>query len=282
MSKKTKVWLILAATLMGIGCIAFAGVMTVLHWDFTNLTTHKFETSEFVISEEYHNISVSTKTANIVFLPSENAETTVICYEQQNMTHAVSVKDGTLQIQVEDTRKWYEYIGISFRCPKITVYLPQGEYNALSVKSITGNIEIPKDFAFQSVDLSVSTGDISVSGVTCSGDVAVYVTTGNATITDLQCKNLTTAGTTGDLYMRNVVAAQMFSAERNTGDITLERCDATELYLKTTTGHVTGSLLSQKVFTVSATTGHIEVPQNTGGGKCEIHTTTGNIKITLE
>lgn len=282
MSRKTKVWFILAALLIVVGCILFVGVMTVLNWDFTELSTYKFETKEYEVAENYQHISVVTKTADIVLLPSDSAKTTVICYEQANMKHAVSVKDGTLQIQVEDTRKWYEYIGISFRCPKITVYLPQGEYNALSVKSITGNIEIPKYFAFQSVDLSVSTGDISVSGVTCSGDVEVHVTTGNATITDLRCKNLTTAGTTGDLYMRNVVAAQMLSAERNTGDITLEKCDATELYLKATTGHVTGSLLSEKIFTAQTGTGHVDVPDTASGGKCEIYTGTGSIKITLE
>lgn len=282
MSRKTKVWLILAALLIVIGSFLFVGVMTVLNWDFTKLSTSKFETNEFIISEKYHDISISTKTADILFLYSESTETKVVCYEQMNMKHTVSVKDGVLEIHVEDTRKWYEYIGISFLTPKITVYVPQGAYGDLTVHSATGNVEVPEGFDFQRMDISVSTGAVSVSGVTCDGDMGIYVTTGRASITDVRCNNLRTAGSTGDLYMRNVIAAETLSAERATGSITLEKCDAAELYLKTSTGNVTGSLLSEKIFTAQTGTGHVDVPDIASGGKCEIYTGTGSIKITLE
>jgi len=282
MSRKTKVWLMLAALLIVIGSILFVGVMTLLNWDFTKLSTSEFETNEYEIAENYQHISVATKTADIVLLPSDSAKTTVICYEQVNMKHTVSVKDGVLKIHVEDTRKWYEYIGISFLTPKITVYVPQGEYGDLTIHSATGNVEIPAGFGFQSMNISVSTGAVSVSGATCYGDIGIYVTTGRASITDVRCDTLRTAGSTGDLYMRNVVTAEKLSAERATGSITFEKCDAAELYLKTSTGNVTGSLLSEKIFTAQAGTGHVDVPNTASGGRCEIYTGTGNIKIVLE
>ena len=61
-----------------------------------------------------------------------------------------------------------------------------------------------------------------------------------------------------------------------------ELCDAGELFIETDTGNVKGSLLSEKIFIVSSDTGRIDVPKSTSGGRCEIETDTGDIKITLE
>lgn len=52
---------------------------------------------------------------------------------------------------------------IHFDLPKITVYLPKGEYAVLSINGSTGNIEIAEDFSFESVDIAISTGDVKGS-----------------------------------------------------------------------------------------------------------------------
>lgn len=59
---------------------------------------------------------------------------------------------------------------IHFDLPKITVYLPKGEYAVLSINGSTGNIEIAEDFSFESVDISISTGDVKLLA-DVSGDV---------------------------------------------------------------------------------------------------------------
>ena len=61
----------------------------------------------------------------------------------------------------------------------------------------------------------------------------------------------------------------------------MELCDAEEIGIKTDTGDVTGSLLSEKVFHARTDTGRIEVPKTTGGGLCEIVTDTGDVRIRL-
>ena len=317
MSKTTKIWLFTAAFLVLIGCIIFGGVMTMLKWDFTKLSTGKYETNDHEIAENFKSISIITNTADIVLLPSENSKTSVSCYEQRNAKHFVSVKDGVLVIEVVDTRKWYEYIGINFGTPKITVYIPHGEYGALLVKSSTGDVEIPKEFNFESMDisestgnvtsfasvltlmkiktstgnirvenvsagtldLSVSTGGIAVSDVICEGNIKINVSTGKTKLTDIGCKNIISRGDTGDISLKNVIAAEKFSIERSTGDVTLDGCDAAEISIKTDTGDVTGTLLSEKVFIVDSDTGRVDVPKTLAGGKCEITTDTGDIRI---
>ena len=138
MKTRTKVWLMIAAFLVLIGCILFGGVMTMLNWDFTKLSTGKYEKNDYKIQDDYQHISIITDTADIMFVSCESQTPSVSCYEQKNNRHSVSVKDGTLEIRIVDTRKWYEHIGINFGAPKITVYIPAGEYGKLSVKASTG------------------------------------------------------------------------------------------------------------------------------------------------
>ncbi len=320
MSKSAKIWLVIAASLILLGCILFVGAMTVLKWDFTKLSTNKYETNKYEITENYKNISIVTNTADIRFVPSENASGSVVCYEQNNLKHSVTVKDGTLGIEVVDTRKWYEFIGFSFGKPKITVYLPQGEYGVLSIKSSTGDIEIPKEFMFEGMDISASTGDVgsfasasgriqiktstgnirvenasagalllsvstgrvTVSDVTSEGDVTVGVSTGKTYLTDIACRSVISSGDTGDISLKNVIATDTFSIERDTGRVKLEGCDAAEIFIETDTGDVSGTLLSEKMFITETDTGRVDVPKSVTGGRCEITTDTGDIRIRVE
>ncbi|MBR5529305.1 MAG: DUF4097 family beta strand repeat protein [Oscillospiraceae bacterium] len=316
---KTKKWLIAAGCLVLLGCIIFAGVMTMLKWDFSKLSTSKFETNAHAITETFQNISILSDTAQITLVPSDGKGSSVVCYEHSNETHTVTVKNGTLVIERNDTRRWYEYIGISFGSPKITVSLPQGEYGTLSIQSGTGNVKIPNAFGFEaiaidqstgdvhnqasvsgkmeittstgniylenvsasSLSLSVSTGKVTAKNVDCREDMNVKASTGKAALADVQCKNLFSDGSTGDLTLENVIATEKFSLIRSTGDIKLLRCDAAELFIETDTGDVTGSLLTDKVFLAETETGRVDVPRTVSGGRCEITTDTGNIKITV-
>ncbi len=320
MSKITKIWLIIAASLVLVGCIIFGGVMTMLKWDFTKLSTGKYETHNYEIDENFNNISIVTDTADILFVPSEDPKTSVVCHEQKNMKHSVTVQNGKLVIEIVDTRKWYEYIGINFGTPKITVYIPQGEYGALFVKSSTGNVEIPEEFKFENIDISestgnvtnyasaseniiiktstgnirvenvsantldfsVSTGRITVSNVTCEGDVKINVSTGKTNLTNIGCKNVVSNGDTGAISLKNVIAAEKFSIERSTGDVKFDRCDAAEIFVETDTGDVRGSLLADKIFVVQTNTGNVDVPKTATGGKFEITTSTGDINISIK
>lgn len=317
MKKSTTLWLIIAAALVLAGSIVFTGVMMMLNWDFSQLSTVKYQTTEYTISEDFKNIAINIDTADIAFVAAEKA--TVICHEQKNATHRVTVENGSLVVKSTDERKWYEHIGIGFETPKITVYLPQGAYDALTVSSSTGNVDIPADFSFRRIhitestgrvtclasateavtikattgdirvediatgqlDLTVSTGKVTVSGVDCSGDAVVSVSTGDANLSDLSCKNFISSGNTGDIDLKNVIATETFSITRSTGDVKFDGCDAGEITVTTDTGSVKGSLLSGKIFITHTDTGSVHVPDSVTGGKCQITTDTGNIKITI-
>ena len=320
MNKKTKIWLIVAASLIVMGGIIFGGVMTMLKWDFNKLSTTKYETNTFNIENDFSNISITTDTADIILLSSDDENCKVVCYEQANTKHSVESKDGTLKININDTRKRYQHIGINIENPKITLYLPRGQYGDLSIKESTGDVKIPKDFSFKNIDisastgdiknyasasedikiktstgsilaenisaekldLSVSTGNITASSIKSSGEIKANVSTGKAKLLDISCKSITSKGSTGDILLKNVIASEKFSILRSTGDVDFENCDAGEFFVKTDTGDVDGSLLSDKVFITKTDTGDIKVPKTTTGGKCEIITDTGDIEIKVK
>lgn len=320
MRNATKVWLVIAVSLVLIGCVVFVGVMSMLKWDFSKLSTVKYETNNYEISEEFDDISIKTDTADIILAVSEDGKCRVECYEEKKAKHSVSAQDGTLAIEVTNNKRWYDYIGLNFDFPKITVYLPKTEYTSLLANGKTGGIKLPEGFEFKNVDvslstgavdvfadvsekikiqtttgnirvedistgtleLSVTTGKVTVSGVTCKDDVSVGVTTGDADLTDIACKSVISSGITGGISLSNVVAAEKFSLKRTTGNIKFDRCDAAEIFAETNTGYVRGSLLTNKVFITKTSTGKIDVPNTTTGGKCEITTSTGNIQIKID
>ncbi len=322
MRTKTKVWLIIAASLVLIGCILFTGVMSMLNWDFTKLSTVKYETNTYEISEAFDTISINTDTADIAFAFSNDGKCTVECHEEENAKHSVAVEDGILIVELVDERSVSDYIhyfGINMGAPKITVYLPKTQYTSLLICEDTGDVEIPRDFTFKDVDISLSTGDVdfcasasemikiktstgdicvenisagsldlsvstgkvTASGVSCEGDVTVSVSTGEAYLTDIACRSVISSGSTGDISLDHVIAAEKFSVKRSTGDIRFDNSDAADIFAETDTGDVTGTLLTDKVFITQTDTGGVDVPKTATGGRCEIITNTGNIKITV-
>ncbi len=317
MKKTTKVWLITGVSLILIGCILFAGIMIFAKWDLSKISSVSFKENTYNVDNSFDNISLNSFTADVTFLLSDDGKCKVECYEEENITHSVEVIENTLQIKTINNKSWYDQIGFLFDTPRITVYLPKNEFKALTVKNSTGNIDIPKDLKFESADISLSTGNaklgaavseqakiktstgdiriedttagslelktstgkVTLSNVTCREDINLKVSTGNADLTDIKCKNLNSEGTTGNLTLNKIIAQDKFTIKRSTGIVRFLDSDAAEITVKTNTGDVMGNLLTEKVFITETSTGDVNVPKTATGGKCEIKTDTGNIKI---
>ena len=300
MGTKTKVWLMIAAFLVLIGCILFAGVMWTLGWDFTKLATVQYETKTYEVSEAFDSISVNTDTADIVFAFSNDGKCKVVCYEEENAKHTVSVEDGTLAVALMDERSaadYIRYVGINIGAPRITVYLPETQYTSLLIYGDTADAVIPKGFMFKDAAVSLRTGDVDFFASaseklqikTSTGDIRIEeiyageldlsVSTGEIYLTDVTCSSIVSQGSTGDISLDHVIATGKISIQRSTGDIRLDGTDAAEIFVQTDTGDVTGTLLTEKVFAAKTDTGDVDVPKTATGGKCEIITNTGDIQI---
>lgn len=314
MEKGMKSVFILALLLIIVGAIILILALSANDW---RLGTSNYETTEFEINDTVQDISISANTDDIVFLRAEDGKGKVVFYEHKSERHYVKILNGKVNIGVKNEKKWWENM-FNTVSPKMTIYLPAGEYGALKIESDTGDISIPSDFSFESINIALSTGDTSISGtqkiikisvstgdvsldgvisssidlsastgdmkiknVNCEGDIATSVSTGDIEIIDTSCHNFTSKGSTGELDISGSVASGVFTIERSTGDITFNRSDASEIYITASTADIEGTLLSDKIFIISTDTGSVKVPESTTGGKFKCETSTGDVKISI-
>ena len=317
MSRAVKIWLIVAASLILAGAIMFGGAMMGIDWDFTKLSTKKYETVSFSPDGEFKNISVDITTANLKILPAEGECVQVDCRDVSDIKYDVRVTGDTLVIDSEDTRKWYQHIRlleIGAEFPEVTVYLPAGEYGDLTVDGGTGDVEVAKAISIGNIDIDVGTGDVKslasadsvkietttgdifidgvcvnslqlsittgkvqATDVICQGTIGVEVTSGDVKLKRVSCSSFESAGGTGDVYMEGLIVSRKLFVKRTSGDVKFDSCDASEIEVVTTTGDIGGSLLSGKTFEAGSTTGDVRVPSDSEGGRCVAKTTTGKI-----
>ena len=70
---------------------------------------------------------------------------------------------GILTVKLNDSRKWYEYLGFAFGAGDFTVYLPDKTYNSLKIDLSTGDINVPKTTSGGICEITTSTGDIEIT-----------------------------------------------------------------------------------------------------------------------
>ena len=264
----------------------------------------------FSIAETFRALEVESVVSDVRLLPSVDGSCSVVCSETSGLSHSAAVEVDTLVIREEGERS------ISEETTEILVFLPQPEYDSLNVTTETGSVDVTMDFAFSDVSIRTVTGEaayrgaadgsmslesesgrVLITGVspkelsvkTESGsiiaqsvlvqeDLNIQTVTGDLTLANVTCKNATAAFTTGQVILEQVLAEGELQLTGESGDVTLTGCDATALEIQTTTGSVTGTLLTDKSFLTTTETGEVNVPDTTGG-TCHVTTESGNIDI---
>ena len=279
----------------------------------------KRETHEVAVEEAFNNIDIDLSITDVEFKVSEDSKTKVVFEQNQYYQHTTEVKDNKLLVRFNDTRKWYQKIfTFDFQSIKATFYLSNTTYGELKMENSTGNLIIPNNFTFDSVNLKASTGNVkfnakvnnnltlklSTGNVTLDGTIANNITgevstgnynlknvtvaekiylkssTGKINLTDVTAKDLELKASTGDMKLTNTIIANHIEIKTSTGDITFVDSDADTLNIETDTGDVKGTLLTSKIFSVKGE--HVSVPESTTGGLCKIKTDTGTVKITIK
>ena len=315
-----KKMIIAAVSLLVVGVLICGVTFAIYGFDYHKFSTVEYETNTYEVKEDFQNITIEANTEDIMFIPSSDGTCKVVCLEEKENPHQVSVEEDTLTICQEKQKIQFFNIGVITESPKIEVYLPNDTYQALLVDADTSDVNIPKDFSFDSICVTLDTGDIEcqasvnanitmktdtgnitiseisasemkltsdtgrmdIKNVELSGDLEIREDTGRVELENVTCRNLTSNGDTGEIVLTNVIASGEFNIESSTGDVHFNGCDAETIYVKTDTGDVTGSLLSDKVFITDTDTGNIDVPKTITGGRCEITTDSGDIEISVE
>ena len=317
---KARKTMIIGIILVVLGCLLFVGCSSANGFDWSKLSTEKFEQKTYTTENAFQNICIEEEYGvDIKLLPATDGVCKIEYPESKNVTCEISIENGTLKIKESDNRRWYQLINFGFSSPTMTIYLPRREWQTLNIDANTGDIDIPEGLFFENLKIDLSTGDVrffanvtgsleieastgdvtvgncapvSVSLVTDTGDItasAIHATgdfcvkssTGKQTLRDVTCASANLRANTGDVKMANLIASGHLQAETSTGDITFDRCDAATMKITADTGNVTGTLCAPKIVYANSGTGKIQVPHSTEGGLCEITTDTGRISISF-
>lgn len=318
--KRGKIIAILAA----VACIVAGLVLcftafAAMDFDIMEMNTMNFVTNTYTIEDTFSNLSVKAAECSVTLLPSEDGSCRVVCTEGDKIFHTVAVRNGTLTIDRTDNRKWYERIGVYWGEMKLVIYLPESAYETLSVKTASGDIDVPAGFSFADAEVKSASGDIRFCA-SVAGDLSAEAISGDVYVSDMQPKNLRVQSTSGDVkaermkvdaefFVKTVsgeiglfdVSCGIFTAESTSGnvkttgllvaetlriqtvsgDVRLQSSDADRLWISTVSGDVNGSLLTEKNFKTKTASGSVHVPSGTSGGICEVKTTSGDIRFSI-
>lgn len=322
MKKSARNAMLLALGLCVLGLvIAFMGMLA-MGFDFKKFDTDEVLVRTYTVDEGFSHITVMTTENDVRLALSEDESCRVACDETDQITYTVAASNGTLTVRENDGRKWHHHIGFHLKTRTVTVYLPRsvGEYGALHIVTNTGDVTVPEGFTFAQAAVETDTGDVSMS-VNVTGQLSIEVDTGDMnvikssaqrmkmesdtgditlsssavseglslgtdsgeiTVTDVTSHDVRIESDTGDVTLRNVMVEGAISVETDTGEVELIDSDAASIDIETSTGDVSGILLSDKTFVTETSTGDVEVPRGTSGGRCEIRTSTGDIEVRIK
>ena len=209
----------------------------------------------------------------------------------------LSVRQSTGDVEINEAFS-FGNIDISLSTGDVRCYAKASE--GIKISASTGSVTLASITA-ASVEISVSTGDVRISDTAVLGDISIGVSTGRTNMKSVTARSVISSGSTGNITLEGVIAKEKISVTRSTGDVSFRGSDAGEIsvktdtgdvsfrgsdageiYVKTDTGDVIGTLLSEKIFVADSSTGDVDVPRSTFGGICEITTSTGDIRISIE
>lgn len=298
-SKKTVICAAILLVAAGVFLLLMAMAMGKGNWK--ELKTVGYEEKTFPVSGKVNDIQISDSESGVKILPSGDGTCKVICPEKTDgsVYHTVEVRDGVLTVQRHDERKWFQFIGVNLYIGGVEVYLPEGEYGALTASSTAGSISVADGLTFESADLKSISGSIrmlsqveqELNAESASGSVRVenaspenlYAksSSGRIELSHIRGGSVTAKATAGKITLMDVIAKDTLSAQNISGGVALEGCDGGTIRIASTSGSGKGTLLSDKIFITDTGSGRISVPRSTEGGECEITTTSGSIHIEI-
>lgn len=274
-----KVWLIIAFVLIITGVMVFSLALSVLKWDFNGLGTVKYTTDEYSITDKFNSISINADIADVSVNLAEDGVCKIICVYEEKYPFTVSVKDNTLNITRQTERQWTDFIGINSDTTSVSVYLPPEQYGRVYVDVSTGDVLI-NGISCSDIVLEGSTGDVKLNNISATNEIFVDLSTGSIYTNNCVSEKIQAECSTGDIYFDKTESGNIY-AECSTGNILFNESDAQEIYAECSTGDIKGNLLSEKTFFAETSTGDVIVPPSKTGGKCELVTSTGDIKIEI-
>jgi len=266
--KKTKKTILIIAL-----CMMVCGVALMA----TGCNNPQYETKTYNVQESFKNIAIDVTTADISFVLSSDEVCKVVCHETKNLTYSVTTKNDTLTIKANDNRKWFDFIGIIVENLQLTVYLPQNQYETLSVDTNTGIIELADSFTFDNIYLESDTG--SINCFASAKDVEISCDTGKIKVENISAEKLSIENDTGNITLNNSTVTEIIDIEADTGSVIVSDVDCGSISTECDTGDIKLSNVNCTDLNSDCNTGDIILTNVIASDKIKAINNTGDIKL---
>lgn len=261
MRRSKKIIILAACVFIVVGFILALSALVMLKFDLSKLNTLDYHITTYPVQDSFSAIRIDVTDCDVQLLPSQDGTCRVECPESKTSRYTVEVKQDTLTVSQNETRTWYHHIGIYLGPVELTIYLPQDQYERLSVDSLSGTVSVPDHFSFDNLQVYTTSGSVYLA----------------AQVTEEACVDTVS----GELELTGT-QPQALRLQSTSGNVTLTDCDARAIHIETISGNVSAALTSSKTFSVQSVSGDVRTPQGTTGDLCEISTVSGNITCTIQ
>ena len=271
--------IVLASFFVLIGCMLFTMTGCVKDWNFATLFSGKYVEKTTNVTGDFNCIDIVSDTLDIKFVPTTDGSCKVVSFGKAKVDYIVNTTDGVLKIELNDSRKWYEKM-FNLGIGTLTVYLPEGAYTSLFVEEDTGNISVPKEFSFDTINIKRSTGDVSLYA-SASGDISIDGSTGHTTVENISCGSLEIKCSTGNVYLRGITASADITIDTSTGDAVLADIVCANIDTNGDTGDIAvDNLDATASASFTRSTGDVNINNVKTGGDLNIAVSTGESTLT--
>lgn len=261
MRRSKKIAIFTSCALIIVGFILALSALIVMKFDLSRLNTLDYHIATYPAQNSFSAIQVDVTDCDVKLLPSQDGTCRVECPESQTSHYTVEVIQGILTVSQDEAGAWYHHVGIYMGPVELTIYLPQNQYERLSVDSLSGTVTVPDNFSFHTVQ--------------------VYTTSGSVYLTAQVSEEVCVDTVSGELELIGT-QPQALRLQSTSGNVALTDCDAQAIHIETISGNVSAALTSSKTFSVQTVSGDVRTPQGTTGDLCEISTVSGDITCTIQ
>ena len=209
----------------------------------------------------------------LILLPSQSGEVAIVTQESKYVTYKITREDGTLTLEKQDKRPWYQRIFDWMKDLTLTVRLPSGM--SLDAQTINAGVSAT---GLEVCEMRLDTRNAVVRATSCHAAGAFVMTTGNGAIVARDCSAQNLSGKTSNSKASLAgVRAEVVSLESSNGAMTVEDVEAGQLACSTSNGGI--SLCNVSAEKVSASTNNGRVTLSGLRASQSIRLSTANASI---
>jgi len=280
MKKAIKITLLIAVgmVVVGMGMVFVSLASTGFHpeeW----LNTREYVEKKYDITEEFTGMDLKISSADLILCKSDDEDAHFVCYETDKEYYEVGVEAGVLKIEQKDNYTWKDNIMISISNQPNKLYLPEEEYEDLTVNVGSGDFEAKSELTLDDVEVKVGSGDVDIANLTMK-NLSARASSGSIVIEKTDAKSATLETGSGQITVNGMNVKETISAKCSSGSLHFDDINCNSANLKSSSGSVTANNFKcAEDFEGHLSSGSFKMANVVADGAFKVKTGSGSIKL---